>query len=185
MSLFTPDKQPLSRRSERIFELVLFAMLGTLMFCSQIVMAALPNIHIVGVLTIVYTVVFRARALIPIYIYVFLIGLWNGFATWWLSYLYAWAILWALTMLIPRKLPTAVAAVVYPILCALHGLSFGALTAPAWALFMGLDWNGMLLSVAAGFTFDLLHTAGNCLAGLLILPLSQLLGRLVVKKGMR
>lgn len=151
------------------------------MFCSQIVMAALPNIHIVGMLIMVYTLVFRVKALIPIYIYVALTGVYNGFALWWIGYLYAWAILWGLTMLLPKKMPITVCAVVYPLLCALHGLSFGALTAPAWALFVKLDWNGMLASIAAGLSFDILHCLGNIAAGLLILPFAQLLRKLCIR----
>ena len=52
--------------SQRIFEMVLFAMLGSLMFCSKIVMEALPNIHLLGMLIVVYTIVFRRKALIPL-----------------------------------------------------------------------------------------------------------------------
>ena len=80
-------------------------MLGTVMFCSKIIMEALPNIHLLGMLTMVYTVVFRAKALIPIYLYVFLNGLYAGFAVWWIPYLYIWTILWGVTMLIPRRIP--------------------------------------------------------------------------------
>ena len=184
MNSSTPNKQSTGGRrytSGRIFELVLFAMLGSLLFCSQIVMSALPNIHIVGLLVMTYTLVFRTKALIPIYIYVFLYGLYNGFALWWLAYLYVWAILWGLTMLLPRRMPAAVGSVVYPMLCALHGLLFGTLCAPAWALFMKLDWNGMLLSIASGFSFDVLHALGNVAAGMFILPLSVLLRKLAVR----
>ena len=65
-----------------IFEMVLFPMLGTLMFTSKILMEMLPNIHLLGMLTITYTLVFRFKALIPIYIYVFLNGLYSGFNMW-------------------------------------------------------------------------------------------------------
>ena len=147
-------------------------------------MAALPNIHIVGMLTITYTLVFRAKALIPIYIYVFLIGLYNGFAVWWLAYLYVWTILWGITMLLPRKMPVAVGAIIYPLLCALHGLAFGTLCAPAWALFLGLDWNGMLISIVSGFSFDLIHGISNIVVGLLILPFTNLLQKLLKRTNL-
>ena len=52
--------------------MVIFAMLGTLMFCSKIILEVLPNIHLLGMLTMVYTIVYRRKALIPIYIYVFM-----------------------------------------------------------------------------------------------------------------
>ena len=64
-----------SQTRKLVYEIVLFSMLGSLMFCSDIVMEALPNIHLVGMLTMVYTVVFRVKALIPIYVYVMLTGL--------------------------------------------------------------------------------------------------------------
>ena len=51
-----------------VWEMVVFAMLGTVMFCSKIIMEALPNIHLVGAMTMAYTVAFRKKALIPIYI---------------------------------------------------------------------------------------------------------------------
>ena len=158
--------------------MVIFAMLGTLMFCSKIILEVLPNIHLLGMLTIVYTVVYRKKALIPIYIYVFMNGLFAGFNMWWVPYLYIWTLLWGATMLLPKHMPKGVAAVVYPLLCALHGILFGVLYAPAQAVMFGLNFEQMLAWIAAGLPFDLLHSAGNFAAGLLILPLSELLRRL-------
>ena len=77
-------------------------MLGTLMFCSKIIMEAFPNIHLLGMFVMTYTIVFRRRALVPIYLFVALTGLYAGFAFWWLPYLYIWTVLWGVTMLLPR-----------------------------------------------------------------------------------
>ena len=95
-------------------------MLAALMFCSKIIMEVLPNIHLLGMLTVVYTVVFRRKALIPIYIYVIINGVYAGFAPWWVPYTYIWAVLWAAVMLLPKKMPRKVAFIVYPIVCSLH-----------------------------------------------------------------
>ena len=81
----------------RTRDMVIFAMLGTLMFCSKIAMEALPNVHLLGMLTMVYTIVYRYRALIPVYIYVLLNGAFAGFNLWWVPYLYIWTILWGIT----------------------------------------------------------------------------------------
>ena len=54
------------RWRKRVLQMAIFAMLGTIMFCSKIVMEFLPNVHLLGALTITYTLVFRAKALIPI-----------------------------------------------------------------------------------------------------------------------
>lgn len=172
------------RASARARELVVFSLLGALMLCSKLVMEALPNIHLLGMLTVAYTSVFRCRALIPIYVYVMLNGLLSGFSMWWIPYLYIWAILWALTMLVPRRAPTSLKCVLYPLLCGLHGFAFGTLYAPAQALMFGLSFEQMLAWVIAGLPFDLVHGMGNLAAGLLILPMSELLGRLAKRQGL-
>lgn len=172
----------LKKNSELIREICIFAMLGALMFCSKVIMEVLPNIHLLGMFTVVYTIVFRKKALIPIYIYVILNGVYAGFAMWWVPYLYIWTVLWALTMLIPRSLPKKARAVAYSAVCCLHGLCFGILYAPMQALMFGFDFKQTLAWIAAGFTFDILHGVGNLVAGFLILPLSDLLSKLVRKK---
>lgn len=158
--------------------MAVFAMLAAIMLCSKIIMEALPNIHLLGMLTMTYTIVFRTKALIPIYLYVMLNGLLAGFSAWWVPYLYVWTVLWAVTMLLPRGMPKPLKCVIYPIVCMLHGLAFGVLYAPAQALMFGFNFEQTLAWVAAGFTFDILHGIGNLVAGTLILPLSELLTRL-------
>ncbi len=158
--------------------MAVFAMLGTVMFCSKILMEALPNIHLLGMLTMVYTLVFRKKALVPIYIYVMINGLYGGFSIWWIPYLYIWTILWAITMALPKRIPKKVAAIVYPVICGLHGLAFGTLYAPAQAFFFGLNFNQMLVWIVSGFPFDIIHGIGNLCAGMLILPLSAILKKI-------
>ncbi len=161
-----------------IKEICLFGILAALMFISKIVMEALPNIHLLGMLTVTYTVAFRKKALIPIYIYVLLNGLYAGFNAWWVPYLYIWTILWGATMILPKNMPKAVACVVYPLLCALHGLFFGVLYAPLQALMFRFSFEQTLAWIAAGFTFDIIHMIGNFAVGLLIFPVSEVLKRL-------
>lgn len=159
-------------------EIVLFAMYGTLMYATKAIMAALPNIHLIGMFIMLFTVLYRAKALIPIYIYIFLEGLFGGFTLWWIPYLYIWAILWAVTMLLPKHLPDKYAAFMYPVICGLYGFAFGTLFAPAQALLFGLDFKGMIAWIIAGIPFDITHGISNTLAGLLVLPLSKLLKNL-------
>ncbi len=156
----------------------MFAMLGTLMFVSKLLMEALPNIHLLGMLTMAYTLVYRRKALIPVYLYVMMNGLYGGFNLWWFPYLYVWTILWAITMLLPKTMPKTVACVVYPLICGVHGFAFGALYAPAQALMFGFDFNQTVAWIVAGLPFDVMHGVGNIVAGLLIVPLSELLRKL-------
>ena len=151
------------------------------MFCSKIIMEALPNIHLLGMLTMTYTIAFRKKALIPIYIYIMLNGLYAGFSLWWMPYLYIWTILWAVTMLLPRNMPKKAKCVVYPLVCALHGILFGILYSPAQALMFGLNFEQMVAWIISGLPWDIIHGVGNFFAGLLIFPLSELLKRLMKK----
>ena len=172
-----------SRRRRPVYEICIFAMLGALMFISKLVMEFLPNIHLLGMLTMVYTLAFRKRALIPIYVYVLLNGLYAGFNLWWVPYLYIWTILWGVTMLLPKRMPHKVGAVVYPVVCALHGLAFGPLYAPAQAILFRLNFQQMLAWIASGFYWDVVHAVGNLAVGLLIVPLTILLKKLNSKVG--
>lgn len=61
-------------------------MLGALMYASKVVMEVAPNVHLLGVFTMAFTLVYRKKALYPIYTYVLLNGLFTGFATWWIPY---------------------------------------------------------------------------------------------------
>jgi len=173
----TKKKAALSTR-----EIVVFAMLGTICFLSKLLMEWAPNIHLVGMFIMVYTLVYRKKALIPIYAYVLLMGIYYGFATWWLPYIYIWTVLWAVTMLLPRSMPKKYAVPVYMAVCGLHGLCYGILYAPSQAILFGLNFNGMIAWIIAGFPFDALHGLGNLAAGVLILPLTELLTKL--EKGM-
>ena len=156
-------------------EAAVFSMLGAVMYCSKLLMDALPNIHLIGVMTMALTLVYRKKALYPIYIFVFLTGLLSGFSTWWVPYLYIWTVLWGVTMLLPEKLPKKAAPFIYMTVCGLHGLFYGILYAPVQAIFFGLDFKGMLTWIGAGLSFDLVHCVSNFLCALLVLPISTLI----------
>ncbi len=162
----------------KIKEVAIFAIFGTLMYISKVVTEILPNIHIIGVLIVALTVVFRYKALYPIYVFVFLTGIYNGFQPWWLPYLYIWTVLWAVVMLLPKKMPTKVQGVIYMVICSLHGFLFGILYAPAQALIFGLSFKGMIAWIVAGFPFDLIHGISNLVCGILIMPVVKLLKKI-------
>jgi hypothetical protein len=157
-------------------ESVIFGMLGAVMYASKIIMDVFPNIHLIGVFIVAITVVYRKKALYPIYIFVFLTGLLGGFNMWWIPYLYIWAVLWGATMLLPKNLPPKAAPIIYAIVCSLHGFLYGVIYAPAQALMFGLDFKGMLTWIATGLPYDLIHGVSNFISGLiLIVPIISIL----------
>ncbi len=159
-------------RAVNVRELVAMALLSALLLGVQVALAALPNIELVSLLVVLYTLFFRWKALLIIYVFVLLEGLIYGFGLWWVNYLYIWAVLWGAAMLLRNMRAT----LGWVILLAGFGLAFGLLCAIPY-LFIG----GPGLAVSyyiSGIPFDLLHCAGNAVtAAVLFGPLRRLFAR--------
>ncbi len=153
-------------------------MLGAIMFTSKLIMEALPNIHLIGMFTILLAITYRLKGIIPIYIYAMLCLVYMGFSPWWIPNLYTWAVLFFVTLMLPKNMPRRAAFIVYPVICSLHGLAYGILCAPVQAVAFGLNFEGTVAWIIAGLPFDITHAIGNLVTGLLILPLSKLLKKL-------
>lgn len=179
---WTPPGAPEPARPRKkvltVREMTVFAMEGALMYCSKLFMEWAPNVHFLALFLISFTVVYRKKALIPLYIFVFLAGLFGGFGIWWIPYLYIWLPLFFAVLLLPRRMPAKLALPVYMLLGALHGLSYGTLYAPAQALFFHMNFKMTLAWIVAGLPFDAVHAVGNLAACTLAVPLIKLLSRL-------
>ena len=173
----------LRRKGLSIREIVIFAMLGTLMAISDLLMEGLPNVHLIALFIAAITMTYGVKALFPIYVYAFVIGLLSGIDVWWLSYLYVWTILWGILMLVPKHLPRVPLFILLHVVIVLHGLGFGVLCAPVVALMWGLDFQGTVAATIAGFPFDLTHAVGNFAFGFFIYPLTVLLEKLTFGKS--
>lgn len=150
-------------------ETAVFGMLGAVMYASKVLMETLPNVHLLGAFTIAFTLRYGKKALYPIYVFVLLLGLMNGFPTWWLPHLYLWTVLWGVTMLLPRRWRGKPLA--HMALCAAHGFLYGTLYAPAQALLFGLDLSGMIAWILAGLPWDAVHGVSNFFMGALVVPM--------------
>lgn len=62
--------------------------LTAVVFAAQVVMGFLPNIELVTLLFILYTLVLGKKVFLIIYVFVFLEGFFYGFGLWWINYLY-------------------------------------------------------------------------------------------------
>ena len=152
-------------------EIALFGMLGAIMYASKFIMEVIPNVHLLGVFTVAFTVVYRKKALYPIYIFVILTGIFSGFASWWVPYLYIWTVLWGAVMLLPREMPKKVQPVVYMAVCSAHGFLYGTLYAPVQAILFGLSFKRMIAWIIAGLPWDCIHGISNFFCGMLIVPI--------------
>ncbi len=152
-------------------EMVIFSFMAAIMYASKLAMEFLPNIHLTGVFIIALTVVYRKKALYPIYIFVMLAGLFSAFSTWWIPYLYIWLVLWAAVMLLPENINSKYKPLIYMIICALHGLFYGILYAPVHMLLFNMSFKGIVAWIVAGFPWDVIHSIGNFFCGALICPI--------------
>lgn len=145
------------------------------MYASKMIMEIAPNVHLLGTFVIAFTIVYRKKALYPIYVFVLLTGVYAGFATWWIPYLYLWTVLWGVTMLLPRNIPKKMKPLVYMLVCAAHGFLYGTLYAPAQAFFFGLNFEGTIAWIIAGLPWDFVHGVSNFFCGILIMPIVRAL----------
>ena len=150
---------------------VLGALLGALLLAAQIVLAPLPNIELVTLLVLEYTLVLGARrAAWPVAVFIGLEGLLYGFGLWWLNWLYIWP-LWMLAARLWRRCDSAA---LWAVAAGAFGLGFGALCAIPY-FFIGGPAAAFSYWVA-GIPFDIPHGLGNALSVLLLYrPLRRVL----------
>lgn len=151
--------------------MIVFSMFGAIMYATKFMLEFLPNVHLLGVFTMALTLVYRKKALYPIYVYVFLNGVFAGFAPWWIPYLYIWTILWGVTMLLPKSINPKAKPLIYMIVCSLHGFLFGVLYAPFQAIIYGMNFNAIIAWIIAGLPWDAVHGISNFFCAILIIPL--------------
>ncbi len=152
--------------------IVLFALLSALLLITQVALAPLPNIELVSLLVILYTVVLQKKVLYIIYAFALLEGLIYGFGMWWFCYLYVWTILWGITMLFRKEQ----SALFFAFISGFFGIFFGTLCSVPYFLTggieMGFSW------IISGLPFDIVHGIGNFIAALLLFrPLKNILSK--------
>jgi len=159
-----------SRIKFTLSEIAQLGVLGALMFGAQVALAGLPNIEVVALLVIIFTLHYERKALYIIYLFVLLEGLAYGFGLWWISYLYLWTILYGVARLF-RKNTWALG---WGIIAGFFGLLFGTLSSVPYFFTGGLG--GGVAYIVSGIPFDLVHCAGNfVLVTTLYTPLTRLL----------
>ena len=145
---------------------------AAVLLAVQIVLSPLPNIELVSLLVIVYTLALGADTLYIIYIFALLEGVVYGFGLWWFTYLYVWTLLYFAA----RALRGVDSAVLWAIIAAIFGLLFGTLTSVPYFITGGIG--GGVAYILGGLVFDFLHCGGNFVLVLLLYrPLRAAMGR--------
>lgn len=157
----------------RLRLVALSGILGAVLLVSQIAMAPLPNIEIVSVLVMLFTIALGRYVGYTLAVFVLLEGLIYGFGMWWFAYLYIWLFLAVFTYLF-RKMDSRLG---WGLLCGFFGLLFGTLSSIPYFVLSGFAAG--IAYIAAGIPFDLIHAVSNFLLAFLLLPvLRKLLDKL-------
>ena len=157
-------------------QIVLFGMLGALIFAAKYVMAFLPNIEPVSLMVMLCAVVFGRKAAYPIALYVLMEVLFYGLGLWNINYLYIWAIL----AIAAGQMRQTRSPLPWAILSGTFGLLFGALCAPVDVVIGGFGY--AIAKWVSGIPFDIAHCLGNfAIALVMFVPMRNLLEKLYAK----
>lgn len=154
----------------RVRQVAADGLLAAVLFALQISMIHLPNIELVSLMVILYTLVLGKRVLNILITFTILEGIFHGFGVWWVSYLYIWPVLAGLTALMKRL---GAPDWGYGILSCLFGFSFGFLCSLPY---LAGGPGAMFAWWIAGIPFDIVHGISNLIIGLVLFrPIKQIL----------
>ena len=161
------------KSSLTLLNIVVIGLAAALTIGVQVALSVIPNIELVTLFFILFTLNFRSKALYIIYIFAAVECLIYPPGLWCIAYLYIWTILY----LMVRILRESSSALFWAVIGAIYGLLFGTLSSIPYFFTSGVS--GGLAYIVAGFGYDLLHCIGNFIVILVLFkPLNTILGRL-------
>lgn len=145
-------------------DIAIIGLLSATITVGKLVLSFIPNVEIVSLLFIVYTIIFGTKHSIIISIVfstteIFIYGL----STWLFVYYLIWPILIIITHLVKRTIKSEYG---YAIIAGLFGLSFGTFFAIAESIFYGYAYG--LAYWIRGIPFDILHGVSNFIIVLIL-----------------
>ncbi len=150
-------------------DIATIAIYGSILLVAQIALAGIPNVEVVSLLILLYSIHFQHKTIYIIYTFVFIEGLIFGFSLWWISYTYIWLILYIIvTVFHDLKSP-----LLWALVLATYGFLFGTLTSIPYLFIAGPAV--MVSYIASGIVFDLIHCVSNFIIVLILFkPLNKL-----------
>ncbi len=143
-------------------DICLMAILGVVVYVLQVALGFLPNIELVSLCVVLFTLVFGKRIIGILAVFILLEGLTFGFGTWWFMYLYLWPLL-ALVTYFFRRMDSSLG---WAMLSGAFGLLFGALGSIVYFVIGGVG--GGVAYFLSGIPYDITHCIGNFILMLLL-----------------
>lgn len=162
-----------NKYGEKIRDIIIIAMMSVILYGVQVVFAFLPNIELVSLLIIIFSLIFGYKVFFIISVFVIIEGLTYGFGTWWIAYLYVWPILAVITLIFRR----IQSVYLWAFISGVFGLMFGFLCALTFLFFGGPQ---MIFTYwISGILFDVAHSISNFIIALVLFkPIRFLLEKL-------
>lgn len=174
---FRTNKSALTRGTLSILDIALIGMMTATLEAGKLALSFLPNIEVVSLFIILYTLCFGKRTIYAIITFILIEGCLYGFGVWWIMYLYAWPLLSLLTWVF-RKYASSLTC---SLLSGAFGLCFGALCSIPY-LFIGGPHMAFTWWIA-GIPYDIAHCIWNfTLCLILFKPLSAVLAGIKMQK---
>lgn len=156
----------------KLYELVILSLCTAILFISQIALSFLPNIELVSLLIIIFSIFFGKKVLYVVYSFALLEGFFYGFGLWWYMYLYIWNIL----VLVSIIFKSQKSSLFWAMISGFYGLLFGFFSSFVFFFvgFLGLDGSankGISLMFSYwinGIPFDIIHCIGNFFVALVL-----------------
>ncbi len=157
-----------------IYKLTRIALLSAILYVSKVALEFLPNVELVSLLVILYTLVFGKETFLTVTVFnLFELIQW-GFGTWWFSYLYVWPLLCLITLILKKLIKEEI--LVWAIVSGCFGLIFGSLFA---IVYIPINLSYALTYWISGLPWDVWHGVCNFILMLVLgKPLYLLLIRM-------
>ncbi len=160
--------------SSKTRELTLMAIFTAILLVGQVALGFLPNIEVVSLLIILYTIHLKKKVFFVIYAFVLLEGLIYGFGLWWINYLYIWSILALLALCFQKQ----TSVFFWSLLSGFYGMGFGALCSIPYFFLSGTK--AAFAYWVSGLIYDIPHCIGNVIICMLLFkPLNGILEKAV------
>lgn len=137
-------------------------LLTAIVFAVQVTLGFLPNIELVTLLFILYTLFLGKKVFFIIFAFIFLEGIFYGFGIWWVNYLY----IWPLQALITLALRKHTSVIFWSMISGIYGFSFGALCAIPY-FFIGGPASAFAYWIS-GIPFSIVQCIGDVIICLLL-----------------
>lgn len=154
-------------------DIVTIGMMTAMLEAAKAALMALPNIEIVSLLIILFTLYWKEKIIYALAAFILIEGMMFGFGVWWVTYLYVWPLLAFVTWIFRKQ----ESAWVFAFLSGIFGLLFGGLCSIPY-FFIG-GWKMAFSWWIAGIPYDLIHGVSNfILCIVLFTPMKRIMNRM-------